>query len=459
MRANRSGHPSPGKPASHRPSIRRRQIISTVGGRLRANRPGPPFARKRPPTGLRIRRRRLFRLLEGACARTGRATLRPQAASNRSRIRRRRLFRLLEGACARTAGPPFARKRPPTGLRFGAADYFDCWRALAREPAGPPFACKQPPQTSSGTPRLPSDGFEGACARTGTRGHPSPASSLPQASLSIGRRLAFDCGRAAGRAKDPASALSPGLQQASIGRRRVDCWRDVRCARPARPRPSRCKHASNRPGSHRRLPDSTAGGCGARRSAAGFEASTSRGLPLRPLTATAHGGPTVAAPALRQVSAYSRRRSPATRPPSLRPAARLRPRTGAPGCRPCAPGNRQVAFRAGDAELASMACATQAVVDSMTRLGRKQPWSANLGAQRRAGSVRRTATARRVRATAIDGDRYRRKRRPSRHRGGARSKCSTVIVTRSTRRSARFGARWSQARAASRTAAPARPAA
>ena len=112
--ANRPGHPSPGTAGLPQAFDRAPAADSTVGGRLRANRPGHPSpaqpASHRPSIG----RRRQIRLLEGACARTGPATLRPA-------------------------------QRPPTGLRSGAGGRFDCWRELAREPARPPFACKQPP--------------------------------------------------------------------------------------------------------------------------------------------------------------------------------------------------------------------------------------------------------------------------------------------------------------------------
>src|SRR6056297_2280845 len=69
----------------------------------------PPFARHSlPPTDLRSGAADGFWLLEGACARTGPATLRLQAASNRPSIRHGRPVRLLEGACSRT-GPATLR--------------------------------------------------------------------------------------------------------------------------------------------------------------------------------------------------------------------------------------------------------------------------------------------------------------------------------------------------------------
>src|SRR6056297_2137735 len=69
----------------------------------------PPFARHSlPPTGLRSGAADGFWLLEGACARTGPATLRLQAASNRPSIRHARPVRLLERAFALT-GPATLR--------------------------------------------------------------------------------------------------------------------------------------------------------------------------------------------------------------------------------------------------------------------------------------------------------------------------------------------------------------
>ena len=169
LRANRSAAPSPASGLQQAFARAPAPEPSTVGGRLRANRSGHPFARKpasnRPRTRAQDRTNRRFGCWR-ALARTGRATLRPQAASNRPSIGAGAGIDCL-GACARTGR---ATLRPSGLLRPSSG--------AGNEPAtgGGRLRANRPCRSFAGTAASagPSSGavsMQGACSRTAGHRH------------------------------------------------------------------------------------------------------------------------------------------------------------------------------------------------------------------------------------------------------------------------------------------------